>query len=99
MYGFLMRLGGLILVLDLVYLAVWEMYADGADDALFRTALKFSGACIGGGVLLWIAGRATAWLAGRTCPRCSRHVARGRTYCDDHRSEAINQFRQHERGR
>ena len=87
------------LVLDLAYLAVWEMYAGGADEVLFRTALKFSAACIGGGVFLWIAGRATARLVGRTCPRCSRRVARGWMYCDDHRSEAINPYRERERGR
>ena len=99
MCGFLIRLGGLIIVLDLVYLVVREVYADGVDNTLFRTALKFGGACIGGGLLLWIASRATARLAGRTCPRCSRRVARGLTYCDDHRSEAINQYRERESGR
>jgi len=93
----LIRLGGLIVVLDLVYLAVWELYAGGADDVLFRTALKVGGACIAGGIVLWLVGRATARAVGRTCPRCRRRVPHGRIYCDEHRSEAINQYRDRER--
>jgi len=32
----LLRLGGLIIVLDLVYLAAGELWFGGADDVLFR---------------------------------------------------------------
>ena len=97
MSGVLIRFGGLIVVLDLVYLAVWEMYAGGVDDALFRTTLMVGVACIAGGVVLWIVGRATARSVGRTCPRCRRRVPHGRIYCDEHRSETINQYRDRER--
>jgi hypothetical protein len=98
MSGFLIRLGGLIIVLDLVYLAIGEVLEEvEVDDASFRTALTAGVACIAGGLILWLVGRATARAAGRTCPRCRRRVAHGRIYCDQHRSEAINQYRDRER--
>lgn len=97
MSGVMIRLGGLIIVLDLVYLAAGEFLLDGVDDGWFRAALKSGGMCIAGGLALKLAGRATAHVVGRTCPRCRRRVAHGRIYCDDHRSEAINQQRDRER--
>lgn len=93
----LIRLGGLIIVLDLVYLAAGEMWFDGVDDALFRNLLKGGGACITGGIVIWLAGRAAAQVAGRSCPRCRRRVTLGRIYCDEHRDEAINEQRDRER--
>ncbi|HET6278742.1 MAG TPA: hypothetical protein VFG08_08155, partial [Candidatus Polarisedimenticolia bacterium] len=99
MYRVLLRLGGLIIVLDLVYLAAGELWFGGADDVLFRNFLKAGGACIAGGGAFWLAGRAAALVAGRTCPRCRRRVAHGRIYCDEHRSEAINEQRDRERDR
>jgi len=98
MSGALIRFGGLIVVLDLVYLAVGEVVDEVVvDDAWFTAALLAGAACIAGGIVLWFVGRATASLAGRTCPRCRRRVPHGRIYCDEHRSEAINQQRDRER--
>jgi hypothetical protein len=98
MSGVLIRLGGLIIVLDLIYLAVGEIVDEVVvHDAWFRAALLAGAVCIAGGIVLWLVGRATASAVGRTCPRCRRRVAHGRIYCDEHRSEAINQYRDHER--
>jgi len=97
MPGILIRLGGLIIVLDLVYLAAGEFLLDGVDDEWFRNVLKAGAACIAGGIAVKFMGRVAAYFAGRTCPRCRRRVARGRIYCDEHRSEAINQQRDRER--
>lgn len=98
MSGLLIRLGSLIVVLDLIYLAVGEIVDEVVvDDTWFRTALAAGAASIAGGIILWLVGRATASLVGRTCPRCRRRVAHGRIYCDEHRSEAINQQRDRER--
>jgi hypothetical protein len=95
----LIRLGGLIIVLDFVYLAAGELWFGGVDDVLFRNFLKAGGASIAGGCVLWFAGRTAARVAGRTCPRCRRRVAHGRIYCDEHRSEAINEQRDRDRTR
>lgn len=44
-----------------------------------------------------LAGRVTAKVAGRRCPRCGRPVAHGHIYCADHLKEAVNQFRDNQR--
>ena len=98
MAGFLMRFGILMILLDLAYLALWEIYTAGADDALFRTILKVGAVFIGGGIIVWFIGGARARISGRTCPKCRKRVAHGRIYCDEHRIETINRYRDRERG-
>lgn len=95
----LLRMGGLILAGACVYLAVWETWRGGADNALFLKLLGAGGASIGLGVVLSILGRGAAGLAARACPRCGRRVGRGRVYCEDHLKEAVNEFRDQERER
>lgn len=93
----LIRLGGLMIVLDLVYLAAGELWFGGVDNVLFRNFLMAGAGCIAAGCVFWFAGWTAARVAGRTCPRCRRRVAHGRIYCDEHRSEAINEQRDRER--
>jgi hypothetical protein len=99
MSRFLIRLGGLGIVGAVVYLAACEMFFHGADEALFKTLLMASGVSLAAGVVAWIAGRVTARLVGRSCPRCGRHVAQGRVYCEDHMRDAINEYRDRQRER
>jgi hypothetical protein len=95
----LLRLGGLTVVGTCVYLAVWETWMGGADNALFLRLLGAGGAGMAAGVVLMILGRGAAGLAARQCRRCGRRVGRGRVYCDDHLKEAVNEFRDQERER
>ena len=97
MARFLIRLGGLGIVAAIVYLAVGEMF--GADQALFRTLIWASGFSLGAGIIAWAAGRVTAGIVGRSCPRCGRRVARGHVYCEDHMRETINEYRDRQRER
>jgi hypothetical protein len=99
MSALLLRIGGLLMVAAAVYLAVWETLLGGADRQVARTILQAGLVCLGGGLLLWIAGRAGSRFLVETCPKCGRRVSRGRTFCDDHRNEAINSYRDRERKR
>ena len=99
MAGILIRLGILLIVVDVIYLTLWEVYAEGADGALFRTVLKAGGLSLAGGLVVWMLGRAGTFVTARSCPVCRRRVARGRVYCDDHRSAMINRYRDHDRAR
>ncbi|HEU4402326.1 MAG TPA: hypothetical protein VFT43_09490 [Candidatus Polarisedimenticolia bacterium] len=95
----LLRVGGLAIVGSVVYLVVGDALLAGADYALFRTILLSGVVCMAVGVVAWAAGRATAGLIARACPRCGRRVARGRVYCEDHLKETINEYRDHQRDR
>jgi hypothetical protein len=99
MARFLIRFGGLALAGAFVYLAVWETWMGGADNRLFLNLLGAGGAAVAAGLVVWMLGRGVAGLAGRSCPRCGRRVARGRVYCDEHLREAVNEFRDQERER
>ena len=48
----LLRLGGLVVVGDILYLATWEFFLGGADDALFRTVLVIGGLLLAGGIVI-----------------------------------------------
>jgi len=48
-------------------------------------------------VALSLAGRVSARVAGKRCPRCGKPVAHGHIYCADHLKEAVNQFRDSQR--
>lgn len=99
MARFLLRLGGLGVVGAIVYLAVGETLLQGADKALFNTLMMASGVSLAAGVVAWAAGRVTAGLAGRSCPRCRKRVAPGRVYCEEHLRDAINEYRDRQRER
>ena len=99
MPGLLLRLGVILIVGDALYLAGAEAFAGGADAGLFRTVLGAGAACLAGGGVLRLMARARAGIVARSCPRCGRRVARGRVYCEDHRAEAINEYRDRERQR
>jgi hypothetical protein len=99
MAGLLLRVGGLLLVGDLLYLAAWEAFRGGVDSGIFRMVLKASAVCFAGSGALWALSRVWAGISVRACARCGRRIARGRVYCDDHRVEAINKYRDLERGR
>jgi len=95
----LVRLGGLLLVASVVYLAAAQIVFGSTDRDLFR---KFAGAgvvCLALGFLLAVASRAWATIIGRSCPRCGRRVARGRVYCDEHLQDTINEYRDAQRRR
>ncbi len=100
MSALLFRIGGLLMVAGAVYLAVWETFLGGADGGVARTILLAGAVCLGGGLLARIVGRAGSRILVETCPKCGRRVSRGRTFCDDHRAEAINAYRdrEHKRG-
>ena len=97
MGAFLFRLGGLILVADIVYLVVWETSRGGADAHLFRSGLLAAAICLAGGFVMGLAARATSGIAAKSCPKCGRRVARGKLYCDDHLVETINRYRDEQR--
>ncbi len=93
----LLRVGGLLIVAAVLYTAGWELFSAGPDKALVRTLLAAGALCMSGGLVLRIAGRTAAGIAGRSCPRCGRRVARGRVYCDEHLQETINEYRDRQR--
>ncbi len=99
MAGILIRGGFLIIVGTVVYLALTEFVLEGADISYVPKLLSVGGIGIASGIVLKILGRVTAGIVARTCPRCRRLVAHGRTYCDDHRVAAINEQRDRERRR
>jgi len=96
MSGLLYQLGGLVLVLDLVYLA-WRR--DAANPILFRGGLGLAFACLAAGFVIAMVARARAGITARGCPRCGRPVAGGRIYCDEHFAETINRYRDEEHQR
>jgi len=93
----LFRIGGLLIAGAVLYVVIWDIFLGGADNALARRILMAGGASLAGGVIARIAGRATAGIVGRSCPRCGRRVARGRVYCDEHLQETINEYRDRQR--
>ena len=97
MGALLVRLGGLILVADIVYLVVWETSRGGADAGMFRTGLLAAAICFAGGLVMSVVARARSGITARACPKCGRRVARGKLYCDDHLVETINRYRDEQR--
>jgi len=97
MGAFLIRLGGLILVADIIYLVVWETSRGGADASLFRSGLLAAAVCLAGGFVMGLALRATSGISAKSCPKCGRRVAHGKLYCDDHLVETINRYRDEQR--
>ena len=93
----LYRLGGLLVLGDILYLVVWQSAMGGIDDRLFRILLAAAAVCLLGGLVMSIVSRARSGISGPTCPRCGRRVARGRVYCDDHLKETINRYRDEQR--
>ncbi len=96
MSALLYQLGGVVVVLDLLYLA-WRR--DAASPALFRVGLGVAAACLVGGIVITVVQRARAGMNAKGCPRCGRPLARGRMYCDEHLAETINRYRDDERQR
>jgi hypothetical protein len=97
MASLLVRLGTLLLVGDLIYLAVGEWMMGGADNHLFRTILASGALSLVGGFALSFLQRARSGIIGPTCPSCGKRVARGRVYCEDHLVETINRYRDEQR--
>src|SRR5262245_15877253 len=93
MGSLLYRLGGLVLVADIVYLVVAETARGGADAGLFRTGLAASAACLAGGFVVSMVLKAKSGITAPSCPKCGRRVVRGKMYCDDHLVETINRYR------
>jgi len=93
----LFRLGGLVLVADIIYLVVWETSRGGADARLFRSGLLAAAVCVAGGIVMALASRARTGITSNSCPKCGRRVARGKLYCDDHLVETINRYRDEQR--
>ena len=97
MSAFLHRLGGLVLVADIVYLVVWETSRGGADKSLFRSGLLAAAVCVAGGFLFGLGSKARSGITAKSCPKCGRRVARGKMFCDDHLVETINRYRDEQR--
>lgn len=93
------RLGGIVIVADFLYLAIAEAFGGGARPALFRNGLKIGGLGLALGFVFWLCGLGMAGIANRSCPRCGRRVARGKVYCDEHFQETINEYRDQQRGK
>jgi hypothetical protein len=96
MASLLMRLGTVLIVGDVLYLAIWTARG-GADAQLFRTILGAGGLCLGGALVLSLVARARSGLGAPSCPTCGKRVARGRVYCEDHLVETINRYRDEQR--
>jgi len=95
----LLRLGGLLIVASVVYLAAAQVLT-GAVDAKLFSIISVSGlVCVGTGFALSLAGRGMAAMVSRSCPRCGRRVAPGRVYCDEHLQETINEYRDQQRNK
>ena len=97
MASLLVRLGTLLIVGDLIYLAVGEWAMGGADNHLFRTILASGVLALAGGLVLTVLQRARSGITGPTCPSCGKRVSRGRVYCEDHLVETINRYRDEQR--
>ncbi len=93
----LLRVGGLLIVVGVLYTVIWDVLLGGADKTIVQTLLVGGGIGVASGLLARVAGRATAGIIGRTCPRCGRRVGRGRVYCDEHLQETINEYRDRHR--
>jgi hypothetical protein len=93
----LLRLAGLVVVGTIVYTAVAEIAFEGPDKRIVNTLLAAAVLAAAAGIVMRVAGRATAAVVARACPRCGRRVARGRVYCDEHLQETINEYRDRER--
>lgn len=92
----LIRGGFLLIIGTVVYLALTEFAIKGADTALVRPLLYAGGIGMASGIVLKILGRVMVGLVARSCARCSRPVARGGIYCEDHRVAVINEQRDRE---
>jgi hypothetical protein len=95
----LIRLGGLLCVASVVYLAAAQILAGAPDKGLFWNIVIAGALCLALGLVLSMAGRGMAVLVGRSCPRCGHRVGRGRVYCDEHLQETINEYRDQQRNR
>ena len=95
----LVRLGGLLLLASVLYLAIAQWAYGAVDNRLFTKILLAGGVSVAAGVVLWILGRGAAGHAARSCRRCGRRVRPGKTYCDEHLKEAIEEYRDHQRER
>lgn len=94
----LYRIGTLLIVGDIVYLAAAQVLEEGGvNKRLFQVILGLAGACLVAGLVVSLATRAKSGLTANTCPRCGKRVARGRVYCEDHLVEAINRYRDEQR--
>lgn len=93
----LLRVGSLLIVGTVLYAVLGEAVFGGIDNRLANTILIAAGLCLAAGIVARLAGRATAGLVSRACPRCGRRVARGRVYCDEHLQETINEYRDRNR--
>ncbi|HKB06828.1 MAG TPA: hypothetical protein VKF61_00965 [Candidatus Polarisedimenticolia bacterium] len=95
----LQRLGGVLIVAAVVYLAAAQILSGDVNRKLFLIMAASGGVSLALGFLLSIAGRGMAAMAGRSCPRCGRRVAPGRVYCEEHLQETINEYRDQQRNR
>ena len=93
----LIRIGGLLIVAAVVYLAAAQMIRGAVNDRVFWAFAGAGATSVAIGIILAVFGRGVAAVVGRSCPRCGRRVARGRVYCDDHLQETINEYRDQER--
>ena len=95
----LIRLGGFLVVAAVVYLAAAEIIRGGVDNKVFWYLAGTGAVSMAAGFILTVFGRGVAAVAGRSCPRCGRRVARGHVYCDDHLQETINEYRDQQRSK
>jgi hypothetical protein len=95
----LLRLGGLLIVASVVYLAAAQVLTGAEDRRLFWYIAAAGCVCVALGAVLSMAGRGAAVLHGRGCPRCGRRVAHGRVYCEEHLQETINEYRDQQRNK
>ena len=95
----LVRLGGLLIVVAVVYLPASRLIAGKENPKVFRIVAGAGLICMVVGAALWIAGRGMATIVSQSCPRCGRRVGRGRVYCEDHLQDTINEYRDQQRGK
>jgi hypothetical protein len=93
----LLRLGGLLLVGAVAYAVLGEIVLGRTDHTVVQALLAAGAVSLAAGWIARAAGRATAGLVGRSCPRCGRRVKPGRVYCDEHLQETINEYRDNQR--
>jgi hypothetical protein len=95
----LQRLGGVLIVASVVYVAAAQILAGDVNRKFFWIIAASGCVCLALGFLLSIASRGMAVMAGRSCPRCGKRVAPGRVYCEEHLQETINEYRDQQRNR
>ncbi len=95
----LFRLGGLLIVVAVVYLPAAQMLKGSVNNRVFRSLAGGGVICLAAGAVLWIAGRGMATIVSQSCPRCGRRVGHGRVYCEEHLQDTINEYRDQERGK